>query len=228
MVEVVPDTADLYIPLPDDIWDIENSFYLRSDATRIAKLLAQYEIYKKIIELPGAIIECGVFKGASFSRLASFRRALESEESREMIGLDAFGCFPRVEGVSSADRAFIEDFERTAGVGMSDRVLTELLVAKGHRNFSLIAGDVMTTVPALLANRPELRVALLHLDLDVYGPTRLCLDMLVDRMVPGGIVVFDDFNAVEGATRAAEELCAERDLAIQKLSFYNVPSYVRL
>lgn len=217
-----------YVPLGDDVWDLENAFYLRSDATRIAKMLAQYEIYKMIVDLPGAVVECGVFKGASFSRLASFRSALETEDSRELIGFDAFGSFP-TEGVDSdSDRTFIEQFEAKAGLGIAADDLDALLTAKGHRNFSLVAGDVTTTIPTFLQDRPELRVALLHLDLDVYEPTQASLDALADRIVPGGIVVFDDYNAVEGATRVADEFCAQRGLNILKLTFYNVPAYVRL
>ena len=45
-------------------WKHENLFYLTSDK-RILKLIDHYEIYKKILDIKGDIIECGVFKGAS-------------------------------------------------------------------------------------------------------------------------------------------------------------------
>ena len=51
-----------YSPITDkDIFDIENSFYMLSDPYRIGKLLGQYEIYKRIVNIPGSIVECGVF-----------------------------------------------------------------------------------------------------------------------------------------------------------------------
>jgi len=62
-------------------FEYENGFYLTSETTRIAKLLAQYELYKKIVHLPGDVIECGVFKGASLIRLATFRDTLETPDS---------------------------------------------------------------------------------------------------------------------------------------------------
>ena len=77
------------------IWDSENIFYLKSDVTRISKLLYQYEIYKKILKLPGDVVECGVFKGASLVRLLTFRENLENTFSRKIIGFDAFGKFPK-------------------------------------------------------------------------------------------------------------------------------------
>ena len=72
-------------------WDYENGFYLTSHPNRIGKLVAHYELYKKIVHLPGEILEFGVFKGASFIRLLTFRELLESTYSRKIIGFDAFG-----------------------------------------------------------------------------------------------------------------------------------------
>jgi hypothetical protein len=49
----------------DNEWDYENGFYLTSHVTRLCKLLAQFELYKSIVNLPGHVVECGVYKGAS-------------------------------------------------------------------------------------------------------------------------------------------------------------------
>ena len=51
-----------------DVWNAENIYHLKSDISRIGKLLYHYEIYKKIQNIPGDIIECGVFKGSSLVR----------------------------------------------------------------------------------------------------------------------------------------------------------------
>jgi hypothetical protein len=78
----------------DQEWDYENGFYLTSHVTRLPKMLAHYELYTSIIDLPGHVVECGVFKAASFIRFATFREILESPHSRKLIGFDAFGKFP--------------------------------------------------------------------------------------------------------------------------------------
>ncbi len=44
-------------------FDYENGFYLTSRVSRMGNILAHYELYKKIIDRPGAIVECGVFRG---------------------------------------------------------------------------------------------------------------------------------------------------------------------
>ena len=74
-------------------WDYENGFYLTSNSTRIAKILAHYELYKSIINLPGQIVECGVFKGISLIRYAAFREVLENPYSRKIIGKGVSNAF---------------------------------------------------------------------------------------------------------------------------------------
>jgi len=54
-------------------WDYENGFYLTSDIRRMSKLVNHYELYKKIIHLPGQVLEFGVYKGNSLIRFLTFR-----------------------------------------------------------------------------------------------------------------------------------------------------------
>jgi len=62
----------------DKMFDYENGYYATATESRFGKFLAHYELYKKIVDLPGAVVECGIFKGNSFYRLAHFRDLLES------------------------------------------------------------------------------------------------------------------------------------------------------
>ena len=75
-------------------WDYENGFYLTSPSSRLAKSIAHWELYKKIIDLPGDVLEFGVYKGTSLIRFATYREMLESQYSRKIIGFDTFGKFP--------------------------------------------------------------------------------------------------------------------------------------
>ena len=74
-------------------WDSENEFYQNSDISRIGKLLYHYEIYKMIKDLPGDILEFGVFKGSSLIRLLTFRNLIENNFSRKIYGFDTFKKF---------------------------------------------------------------------------------------------------------------------------------------
>lgn len=206
-------------------WDYENGFYLTSHLTRLAKMIAHYELYKSILNLPGQIVECGVFKGASLIRFCTFREILESPFSREIIGFDAFGKFPAVHNPN--DQEFIKKFEGDAGDGIPMDELKEVLSYKGFENYELIQGNIVETVPAYLSEHPELKIAMLHIDVDVKEPSVVILEHLFDRVVRGGLVVFDDYGTVAGETDAIDEFFAEKEVVIEKLSISHIPAYIR-
>jgi hypothetical protein len=66
---------------------------------------------------------------------------------------------------------------------------------------------------AIAADLPDQRYQLVHLDADLYESTRDCLAYFVDRVVPGGVIVLDDYDAPNcpGVRMAAEELLARDD-----------------
>lgn len=209
-------------------WDYENGFYLTSHVTRLAKMLAHYELYKTIVGLPGHVVECGVYKGASFLRFATFREILESAHSRKMIGFDAFGRFPD-DNEDADNKSFVRRFSDAGGDGIGRESLVEVLAHKGFDNCELIEGDICRTVPQYVVDHPELKISLLHVDVDVYQPTKVILEHLFNRVVKGGLVVFDDYGTVAGETRAIDEFLekAERELLIEKLPISHIPAYIR-
>ena len=108
------------------IWDAENVFYLNAKTSRISKFVYHYEIYKKIIDIPGDILEFGVFKGASFSKLLAFRKILENQDSRKIVGFDDFGSFT-VKGTKE-DKQFARDYIKNFGKGVNaDSFLYKLI-----------------------------------------------------------------------------------------------------
>jgi len=207
-------------------WDYENGFYLTSHVTRLGKLLAHFELYKSITGLPGHIVECGVYKGASLVRFASFRQLLESPHSRKIVGFDTFGKFPRGEGIDESDSAFIDRFEQD-GAAITPEALHKVLAHKSFENVELIAGDILETVPAYAQANPEFRIALLHIDVDVYEPSLVTLRHFYDRVVPGGLIVLDDYGTVSGETTAVEEFFADKSPHLEKLSISHVPAFIR-
>ena len=91
---------------------------------------------------------------------------------------------------------------------------------------TLIPGDILETAPQWVAQNPELKIALLHVDVDVYEPTKASLENLFDRVVAGGIVILDDYGTVAGATRAIDEFLAGRNLTIEKLPLAHIPAFL--
>lgn len=206
-------------------WDYENGFYLTCETSRIGKFLNHLEIYKKIIELPGDILEFGVYKGTSLVRLLSFRDLIESSESRKIYGFDIFGKFPSSLELES-DREFVKKFENAGGFGISKKELDFHLENKGFQNFELIEGDILKTIPEFLEKNKSKKIALLHIDVDVYEPTKLILETLWDRVVKGGILMLDDYGTVQGETKAVDDFFADQDIVVRKPKFNYIPSYI--
>jgi hypothetical protein len=205
-------------------FEFENGFYWTSPLSRLGKLLGQYEVYKRIVGVPGEVVECGVYKGASLVRLASFRELLEAPDSRKVIAFDAFGRFPRTD--DTEESVWVEGFERAGGDGLSVTQLEQVFRRKGFRNTEFVPGDINETVPAYARAHGELRIALLHIDVDLYEPTATVLAHFFERVVPGGVVVFDDYGRVAGATRAIDEFLRDHPHALEKPSICHIPAFV--
>ncbi len=207
-----------------EVWEAENLFYLKSDFSRIAKFIYHYEIYKLILELPGDILEFGVFKGASLAKFLSFRKILENEQSRKIIGFDDFGIF--TSKGKKEDKLFAKKFIGLVGSGISKDELEEIFINNKNSNFDLIEGDVVKTLPLFLKKNKHIKISLLHLDLDVFRPTLFVLEKLFDKVVKGGIILLDDYAQISGATEAVDIFLKNKNYKIEKLQYYSRPSFI--
>jgi len=216
------------IEMPDQskTWEYENNFYLSCDKSRLSKVFAQYELFKMISGLPGAVVECGVFKGASLARFAMMRSLFGGDTSRRIIAFDAFGRFP--ETAFADDIAWRRMFVDTAGEeGVSVGQMREILARKGcGDNVTLVEGDITKTLPQYCAEHPELRVALVNLDTDIHEPAVVVLDHLWPRLVSGGVMILDDYGVVPGETKAVDEYFAGSGMRIRKFDFAATPSFI--
>jgi hypothetical protein len=215
------------IPELERAFEYENNFYLSCSINRISKILAHYELYKMVRHVPGAIVECGVFKGASFIRFAAFRNLFGSPFSKKIIGFDTFDEFPKTN--YSDDIKLRDKFIDAAGSkSIAKHQLLEVLKYKNTDQFiELIAGDINETVPKYVEEHPELRISLLNLDTDIYEPTKTILEYLYPRIVNQGVLVLDDYGVFPGETSAVEGYFKENNLEIKKFPFCMTPCYVK-
>jgi hypothetical protein len=215
---------DIFNYSTDQVWNYENGFYLTSHPTRMAKMLAHFELYKQITNLPGEVLEFGVFKGASLLRFATFREILESPYSRKIIGFDMFGEFPKTGNNQSVEYA--NKFEHLSGTGIPIEELEKSLKLKQFDNVHLIAGNILETLSDYLKKNQQLKIALLHIDVDVYEPAKYILEQAYERVVRGGIIVLDDYATVEGETKAVDEFFKDQKVTIRKFPFTHIPTYI--
>ena len=216
------------IDLPDKAssFEYENGFYLTCDPSRIGKLIAHYELYKKIIQIPGAIVECGVYKGASLTRFAAFRNLLDNQINRKIVAFDTFESFPETKFADDIPlrQEFIDDSgDQSISKSQLEKIFHE---KKCSELVELIDGDICETLPKYVDENPDFKISLLNLDVDVYEPSVIILDYLFPLIVKGGILILDDYGTFPGETQAVDEFINGQSIKIQKFPFCKTPRYI--
>lgn len=209
-------------------FDYENGYYLSAGINRISKFATHLDLFRKSIGLPGEIIECGVFKGVSLSRLIKFRALFENSFSRKIIAFDTFDSFP--EAQFELDKKKRIEFIEEAGAKSIKREDLFFLLDKLNlnQNIELIEGNILNTVPQYLEKNPHLKVSLLHIDVDLHEATKTCLEKFYSHMVKGGIIILDDYGAFAGANKAIDDFFSDKDIQIEKLPYSNAISFVSI
>ena len=168
----------------------------------VARLLAHYELFKMVKDVPGDIVDIGVGRGGSAFAWAKMLRVFNRPGA--VYGFDTFEGFPHVAPEDGCDGRVKE-----RGMNLGRAALD---AAQAHPNRDLplqfVVGDIVQTVPEWARTRaPGFRIALLNLDVDLYAPTKVALECLMPFMAPGGIVILDEYDVADfpGEKRAFDE-----------------------
>ena len=176
------------------------------------------------LRLDGDVAECGVFRGASLLRLACTLRQANSDKS--LIGFDSFGGFPAgsVEDVDVPAKRILSrvasKFRHVEHVPARIRNHCRMF---NFKNVELVPGYFDETLKEV-RNR---KFCFVHLDVDLYQSYRTCLEVLYPQVVPGGMIVFDEYNEATwpGATKAIDEFFAKKSESLQFDGQHHQPRY---
>lgn len=201
----------------------------------LGRFICQYELFKMILDVPGAIIECGVFTGGGLFSWAKLCALLEPNyHSRRVFGFDTFQGFPSVseqDSVHSEDPAIIQSGKYCGSSIENIQEGIDIFDLKRHIShipkIHLVGGDVIESIPAFLDENPHLVVALLYLDLDLYEPTKMALKYFLPRMPKGALIAFDELNCKvwPGETLAVAEEIGVNNLRLKRLPFSSLVSF---
>jgi hypothetical protein len=196
----------------------------------ITRFLAYYELFKLVQDTPGWIVECGVYRGFSFFSLARFLEIFcMGDKTRKVLGFDSFAGFKELSDEDGPENAAVT---RSVGganpAGFRDEFY-DLMDALNNDAFApwapraqMIEGDVTETIPKYLESNPGLRISLLHLDIDLYKPVSVALQHLYPRVVPGGVVVLDEFAHHDwpGESQALQDVFSRNNWPVPKLKTF--------
>ncbi|MFE4715399.1 TylF/MycF/NovP-related O-methyltransferase [Streptomyces sp. NPDC055817] len=160
-------------------------------------------------DIPGDIVECGVWRGGSMQACAKALLA-QGDTGRDLYLFDTYeGMTPPTEEDLRRDGKSAEELLAAQG---KDRPIWAVAtlddVKSGFRavpypegRLHFVQGKVEDTVPE---QAPE-RISILRLDTDWYASTKHELDHLYDRLVPGGVLLIDDYGYWQGSRQAVDE-----------------------
>ncbi len=171
----------------------------------MARFLGFYELYKMCLGVAGHIAEAGVYRGFGTIGLAKMARIFEPESLTLVHGFDWFrGTEPTAEEPNVLEGSYQEDYER----------LSKLIEAQGLQDtIHLHKLDLKRELDAFFERNAYMQFKMVVLDAGQYDIVSSCIRNFWDRITPGGIMVFDQFNHElgPGETRAIKELlpCAK-------------------
>lgn len=213
---------------PQSVYDAFNEFIFSSDRKLYSKLISKYFFADMTKNIPGDIVELGVFKG---SGIVAWLKALElsSVNHKKALGFDFFDDKGLLESINTEDKEVMRSLFRDRGFDPKgyDAVLGKSLIDAKFNNFELIKGDVTETVPVYLENNPGFRASIINFDMDIEEPTEFCLDLLWPRVCRGGVLIFDEYAINEWTeSNAVDRFCEKHQLELKSTPYFAPSAYL--
>lgn len=221
-------------PIPDN--EILANIGLFFNRSSMARTLFFDDLYKQIINSHGVVMEFGVRWGQTLNILLSLRSMYEPYNiSRKIIGFDTFSGFPTT-SKEDGDSSKVQVGNYAVSTNYKDELedllqLQESLNPKAAiKKFELVEGDVLETLPSYLEKHQETVISLVYFDLDLYLPTKKCLEAILPYCHQGTIFAFDElcYEDFPGETQAFREVFAGLKYQVFRSPTSPQQSYVKL
>lgn len=199
----------------------------------VTAALSRMELFKMVQDVPGAIVECGVYKGNSLMLYMHLSMILEPYAiNRSIIGFDTFQGFASIDKEKDPTDINEKMFSDTDDSILQEMIDTNDLVRPVNRipRCEIVKGDILETVPAFVKTRPDLVVAMLILDTDLYASTKVALETFLPYMPKGAIVVLDEvaYRNFPGETAALRDVLDLNKIELKRLPFDSTVGYFRV
>lgn len=214
-------------PLSEEDLIFNLGLYVRSSL--LVKFLVMNDMYERIKNLPGHIVEFGVWYGQNIVLMENLRAIHEPfNKQRKIIGFDTFSGYTNMAPQDKksevwqaksydTDIDYVSYLKKLVSIHEGSNIMGHL-----QGNHELVVGDVTETAPQYFKNHPEALIAFAFFDIGIYKPTKVALECVVENMVPGGIILMDEMTWPEapGEAIAFKEVFANRKYRIEKCALY--------
>ena len=216
------------------LFDSFNSFILSEDRRVFSKLISRTLLYNEVKDIPGDIVECGVFKGTGLYTFLKLKGLYNPNSSKKVVGFDFFDTNQLISSINNKtdkeamdvlfkERNFIHE------TSFKDYLSTKL-IQDGFLNtdFELIDGDLSTTSKEYSENNPGFKISLMYMDIDLEEPTYNTLVNLWDNVTKGGIIVFDEYGYNKWSeSKGVDRFIEERNIEIKSLNYMCPTAYIK-
>lgn len=186
----------------EDIYEAFNRFIFSKDVKLIGKLLHRFKFFMETQHLPGDIVEVGVFKGSGMATFVKFLEVFMPNSNKKVVGFDIFDTDESSFILQTKDSEIDRNSMETVYSKVNNSELSLEAVKSRLESISdnvsdkvkLIKGDVQETMPLFLQENPGFRASMIYIDVDIERPTYHALMNLWDRLLPGGVILFDEYE----------------------------------
>ncbi len=219
-------------PIPDD--EILANLSLFINRQNLSEILFMNQLYEKIINVHGVVMELGVRWGRNLALLESLRGIYEPyNHNRKIIGFDTFEGFPSIDRKDGSDNIIaVGSYSVTKDYyTYLDKILAyhETESPISHiKKYEIIKGNAVETLKRYLEMNPATIIAMAYFDFDIYEPTKSCLELIRNHITKGTVIGFDELNDVHypGETIAMKEILGLDKYAIRHSLYSPSQSYL--
>jgi O-methyltransferase len=181
----------------------------------IEKQYNTIQFLRLVQSMDGSIAECGTFKGlGSFMFCHTLRDADPAYDGRDFHIFDSFEGLSEPTAkdhiqdarVGSTGAAYMGAGSFHGGLDEVRRALSEFPAIEFHKGW----------IPESFKDLPERTYRFVHIDVDLYEPTRDSLEYFYPRLCEGGVIVCDDYAHLQwpGARKALDEYCKPKGVPV--------------
>jgi len=221
-------------PIPAN--EILANLGLFTTSKNLSRILFMDFLFRQIRPVQGSIMEFGVRWGQNITLFSTLRGIYEPfNRHRKVI---AFDTFEGLQGIvkEDGDAAFMKKGALSVTTDY-EKYLAELLTLHEQLNpashfskFFICKGRAEIELQRFLEQHPETIVALAFFDMDLYQPTKECLQILRPHLTKGSVIAFDELNEPDspGETLALKEVFGLDRYRIRKHPYASRVSYLVL
>lgn len=215
------------------IYEGFNRFIISDDTKVFGKLLARATLMQEVKDIPGDIVECGVFKGSGIFTFLKLKRYLCPNSYKKVIGFDIFNSQELINSLHDIDKSTMHELFKSRDFDHKPeyKEFLELKLKEcgfQQHEFLLIMGDVSKTTPKFIDENPGFKISLLYLDLDLEEPTYDVLCAFWDRVSLNGIVVFDEYAYSKWSeSKGVDRFFQDKQVQIESLNYICPTAIIR-